>query len=110
MALQLLSDMPLAKVAVDAVSYNAAISACQKAWNWQAALHLMSEMPASNVVSFSTALSACQKGFQWEQALHLFREMGATRVDRNVASRILQVSTAATVLPVVATVDGQNPA
>ena len=50
------------------VSYNAAISACEKGQQWQRALGLLAAMPAAgvvaNVVSYNAAISACESGRQ----------------------------------------------
>ena len=66
MALFLLSLMPAATVLPDKISFNASMSACEKAGEWRMALHLLSQMPAasaaSNEISFNAAISACEKG------------------------------------------------
>ena len=63
----------------DVVSYNAAISACEKGKQWEGALTLLQEMVrlviTPGVVSFSAATSACEKGTQWEGALSLLQAM-----------------------------------
>ena len=55
------------------ISYNSAISACEKGQQWEQALRLLLEMRSSrlepNVISYNSAISACSKGQQWEQAL-----------------------------------------
>ncbi len=55
------------------ISYNSAISACEKGQQWEQALRLLLEMRSSrlepNVMSYNSAISACEKGQQWEQAL-----------------------------------------
>ena len=60
------------------ISYNAAISPCEKGGQWQKALALLWEMPEKQlepvVISYSAAISACEKGEQWQQALALLRE------------------------------------
>ena len=61
------------------ISYNAAISACEKGSQWQEALELLAEMQAQglepNVISYSAAISACEKGEQWEKSLFLLTIM-----------------------------------
>ncbi|CAK9088635.1 unnamed protein product [Durusdinium trenchii] len=58
----------------DGVSYNAAISACEKE-QWQMALLLFQEMLRqhleASVISFSSSISACEKGSRWTSALDL---------------------------------------
>ena len=64
---------------LDAVSWNAALSACEKSKQWERALGLLEEMVRQlltpNVVSWNAAMSACEKGKQWEGALGLLQEM-----------------------------------
>ena len=52
------------------MSFNAAISACEKGKQWEGALGLLQEMVHQllppDVVSFNTAVSACEKGKEWE--------------------------------------------
>ena len=52
--LGLLKAMPAAGVAADVVSYNAAISACEKGQQWQRALGLLEAMPAAGVVAVTS--------------------------------------------------------
>ena len=51
------------------ISFNAAISACEKQRRWQVALFLLSEMASDRVVpdqiSFNASISACEKGSDW---------------------------------------------
>ena len=63
------------RVESNAISFNAAISACEKGGKWAAGLYLFDEMSYSLVeldtISFNAAISACEKGCKWEKALHL---------------------------------------
>ncbi|CAE8596920.1 unnamed protein product [Polarella glacialis] len=63
------------------VSCNAAISACEKAGQWQFALGLLSSMPelriAPDRISYNAAISACAKEGQWQVALSLLNTMQA---------------------------------
>ena len=56
------------ELAPNVISYNAAISACEKGQRWEKALQLVREGVwqglAPNVISYSAAISACEKGQQ----------------------------------------------
>ncbi|CAE8591706.1 unnamed protein product [Polarella glacialis] len=79
--------MPEARVVLDKISYNAAISACEKGGQWQLALTLLSLMPEAKVVpneiTYSAAISACEKSGQWQVALKLLSLMPQARVVPN---------------------------
>ena len=66
-------------IRANTVTYSAAISACEKGWQWQQALRLLGDMQIKNIwadtVSYSAAISACEKGWQWQQALRLLGDM-----------------------------------
>ena len=61
------------------ISFSAAISACDKARQWEQTLTLFHKVRATgvaaNVICFNAAISACEKGEQWEQALTLLHKM-----------------------------------
>ena len=61
------------------ISYNSAISACEKGQQWKQALSSLLEMWTSqqtpDVISYNSAISACETGQQSEQALSLRLEM-----------------------------------
>ena len=61
------------------VSYNAAMSACEKGKHWEGALVVLHEMVCHaltpNLVSYIAAISACKKGKQWEGVLGLLQEV-----------------------------------
>ena len=63
------------------ISYNAAISACEKGGQWEPALQLLEEMKSSgiepDVISYSAAISACEKGGRRERVLELLDEINA---------------------------------
>ncbi|CAE8631246.1 unnamed protein product [Polarella glacialis] len=71
--------MPEMNVIPNEISYNAAMSACGNAGQWQEALRLLSTMPATNLfpseVSYAQAISACRLRGQWQTALGLFSTM-----------------------------------
>ncbi|CAE8586890.1 unnamed protein product [Polarella glacialis] len=76
--------MPDASVVPNEVTYNAAISACEKSGQWQQALSLLSLMPEARVVpneiTYSAAISACEKAGQWQLGLNLLSRMPEARV------------------------------
>ena len=61
------------------ITYNAAVSACEKGQQPQQALHLLQDMQlrglVPNVITYSAAISACEKGQKPQQALHLLQEL-----------------------------------
>lgn len=63
----------------DSISYNAAISACEKRQQWRTAVGLLREMPGAQLepeaISYGAVISACEKAGQWPLALSLLREM-----------------------------------
>ncbi|CAE8601479.1 unnamed protein product [Polarella glacialis] len=63
----------------DAVTFNAAIGACERAQRWSEALSLLSSMlrqgVPQSVVTYNAVMAACANGKQWERALSLFRAM-----------------------------------
>ena len=48
------------------ISFNSAISACEKCSEWQMALELLAALPAAHLeadgITFNAALSACDRG------------------------------------------------
>lgn len=48
------------------ISFNAAISACEKCSEWQMALDLLAALPAAHLeadgITYNAALSACDRG------------------------------------------------
>jgi len=75
---------------LDVVSYNSAISACEKGTQCQIALALLQEMVHQSlllhVVSFNAAMSACGESGQWMEALTLLEGMPAMQVKPSVIS------------------------
>ena len=80
----------------DVITYNAAISACEKGRQWKRALELLEEMAnrglEPNVITYSAAISACEKGGQWKRALKLLEEMKSRSIEPNVISYNAAVS------------------
>merc|ERR1712137_1450706 len=75
----LLDEMKKNNIAPNTITYNAAISACEKGEQWQEALRLLNELKKTNIapdtITYSAAISGCQKGWQWQEALRLLDEM-----------------------------------
>jgi len=63
----------------DAVSYNAALHACERAGMWRVALQLLDVMPdhLRDAVSFNTAMVACGRAGQWRATLELLQDLEA---------------------------------
>ena len=63
---ELLAKMECYSLQADTVSYNMAISACEKGQRWEMAFAPFEKMPArwldADVVSLNAAISACEKG------------------------------------------------
>ncbi|CAE8687268.1 unnamed protein product [Polarella glacialis] len=70
--------MPDTTVVPNEITYNAAISACEKACQWQLALKLLSLMPEARVVpneiTYNAAITVCERSQQLERGLQLLWE------------------------------------
>ena len=69
------------------ITFSAAISACDKASQWESALVLLQEACKShllNLITYSAAISACVKGKQWQQALRVYDEICKAGLQVNV--------------------------
>ena len=73
-------------IQVDTISFNALISSCEKAGEWQRAFSILQVMStfaiSCSLISFSAAVSACEKADQWNWALQVFRERKCKRFGR----------------------------
>ena len=71
--------MRAAKLVPDAIIFNAAITACGRAGQYDQSLSLLKEMRRAGItpteVSFGAVISACEQGGHWEHALSLLDEM-----------------------------------
>ncbi|CAE8708476.1 unnamed protein product, partial [Polarella glacialis] len=89
-ALQLLAEMRKgapasaaadrrASVEPNVITYNAAISCCEKGRQWQMAFVLLRQLREArvepSVVTCGAVLSACEKGLQWRRSLSLLGAM-----------------------------------
>jgi pentatricopeptide repeat domain-containing protein 1 len=56
------------------VTCNAAISSCEKGFQWEHALELLNDMLRTSIrpdgITCNAMVSACEKGLQWDMALH----------------------------------------
>ncbi|CAE8607128.1 unnamed protein product, partial [Polarella glacialis] len=79
-----LTSMRMGSVEADAFHYNAAISACEKARQWDLALALLGKMPSMRVtpdeISYNAAISASSKGGQWQLVFRLLSSMPDMRL------------------------------
>ena len=92
----LFESMPKAQIQPNVISYNAAISACEKGGRWQEALTLFEAMTKAQiqptVISYNAAVSACEKGGRWQEALTLFDAMPKAKVQPDVISYSAAIS------------------
>ena len=69
------------KEGCDIIAYSTAISACEKAYQWQAAMCLLFNTLLArmkmDLIAYSATISACEKCQQWQYALLLFHEIKA---------------------------------
>ncbi|CAE7681784.1 unnamed protein product [Symbiodinium pilosum] len=63
----------------DVITYSAAVSACEKKGQWQAALLLLFELEGASgradMILASSAISSCEKRSQWTMAVFLLMSM-----------------------------------
>eukprot|EP00913_Durusdinium_trenchii_P009838 g9237.t1 len=62
------------------ITFNALMSACENASQWQWVLELLLQMSTSvvvrpDVLSYNAVISSCEKGLQWQWALHCYTSM-----------------------------------
>ena len=77
MALELLAEAAAKELSMNVVGYNAALSACARAGQWEPAIQLLRDMeesctpqiPKPDAVTYGTVLAACERGEQWELVL-----------------------------------------
>lgn len=83
--------MEARRLEADAISYNAAVSTCERGHEWQNAYECLTRLEAmqarnveADVVSYNAAISACEKGRPWEKALQLLEAIQARNVEADV--------------------------
>merc|ERR1712064_81927 len=90
-ALQLLDEMQGRGIAPNAITYNTAISACEKAQQTTRVLQLFDEMQvggiAPDMITYNAVMSACEKAQQTGRALQLLDEMQVRGIAPNRAAR-----------------------
>lgn len=85
LSLAVLAHLKSAGQEVNEYHCGAAISACEKCGQWQAALGLLQQMredaagPRPNAYCYSAAIGACEKGGEWQKAILLLGGMGQCR-------------------------------
>eukprot|EP00435_Cladocopium_sp_Y103_P015790 s644_g3.t2 len=79
-----LLEMQEARVACNALHYNASIIACQRSSEWEHALDFFVEMQQRKLqqdpVSYKSIMSALCHGLSWQRALCLFSNMSRKRI------------------------------
>ncbi|CAE7311431.1 unnamed protein product [Symbiodinium sp. CCMP2592] len=84
------TQMPCSPPDHDRITYNAAISACEKSQEWQQALVLLGQAERQRmqlgIITYNAAISACDRGGQWELALHLLNEAVCKRLRPQLTS------------------------
>lgn len=64
-------SLELSSIFPDAVSFNAAIVACEGCSQWELALHLLSQMSTPAATSYATTIKAMSAARRWQHALVL---------------------------------------
>ncbi|CAJ1441925.1 unnamed protein product, partial [Effrenium voratum] len=86
-ALQLMRGVPQVSCAQCEVTFNAAMSACEKMCAWRGGLQLFSELLCNNLqvdtIGFSVTISSLQRLGRWQPASKLLRDMPVWRIHRN---------------------------
>ncbi|CAJ1378874.1 unnamed protein product [Effrenium voratum] len=85
----LLKRAPVDSLAPNALTYGAALKACQKAGRWRDALSLLREMADErrvSAVALNSAMDACVRGKRWQHALVLFEDFRRLSVESDVVS------------------------
>ena len=87
--------MLLARLPADVISFNAAISACQKRGKWETAVLLLFRTSSARVVpdmtSFDAAFCACERSGNWQAASALILTVAEGR-DQSPALRSLRLN------------------
>ena len=86
-----LKAMPGNRLVPNVISFNAAISSCQRGGHWNEAMNLLETMLSKpslspDLVSFNSTMASFQKDGQWEQSLGLLDLMCREKVAPDVIS------------------------
>ena len=86
-----LKAMPGNRLVPNVISFNAAISSCQRDGHWNEAMNLLETMLSKpslspDLVSFNSTMASFQKDGQWEQSLGLLDLMCREQVAPDVIS------------------------
>ena len=78
-----LEDMGYIKLIPNVMSYNGAISSCEKGGKWEVALHLLEEMLMvqlePGIITYSSFISVCGTAGEWQLAVHLLETVPVQR-------------------------------
>ncbi len=96
-ALVVLEHFSLQQVECNIISYNAIISACEKASAWQQAFYFLHatkiQQLEPNVITYNAALRSGQSSSQWQQVIHLQELLDSCGVDSTVATGVAMLDT-----------------
>lgn len=80
---------------VSAIPYNAAASACEKAAEWEHALHVVMEVQKifkiGTIITYGSGISACEKSLEWQRSLQLLKELPEKSLE-GILGKTLSVS------------------
>ena len=72
----------------DVITYNSAVSACEKRAEWQQALNILQQLDTArlqpSLITCNSCISACEKAGQWQVALQLLCEVDARYLQPDV--------------------------
>eukprot|EP00435_Cladocopium_sp_Y103_P004290 s4058_g1.t1 len=80
-ALSLCSAASYLKGNVKVRSFNDAIAACGRNWQWQGALWLLSAAEERDTVTYTATITACGQSQRWQHALLLFSALKASNLE-----------------------------
>eukprot|EP00913_Durusdinium_trenchii_P002491 g2303.t1 len=87
LALQLFKQSQKYSLKKDVISFNATISACEKAGKWQNALVLLEAADfLADVITYNASISACEKAGKWQLAIHVLQQMKNITVEADLIS------------------------
>ena len=86
-AILLLLHTHTTSVQPDLLTYNSAVTACEKTWEYALTVHSTSCSSGSlpDSIGFGAIINACEKGMQWQAAIVCLRMMHEDRLSNGVA-------------------------